>query len=128
MQKARSLFNTLKIAGHCLCEQGYSPVNLIEIAEIVESVSGIPAAPAVSEIQQTVRFHVELDRQEREAKRQREREIKLQEKQENFFNELPMETRAKALMVCENNYWRAVEFASKQLRKGDKQHGQVAEK
>jgi hypothetical protein len=121
MQKTRRLFNTLKLSAHCLCEQGYNADNLIEIAEVVGQSGGLNSDAVGAEITKTMEFHAELDRKEREEKRKREKEIKLQQKQEDFFNSLPIPVRQEMLKVCENNYWKAVDFASKQIRKKNKE-------
>ena len=124
MQKTRSLFSTLKLSAHCLCEQGYNAANLIEIAEVVGQSGGLNSDAVGSEIIKTMEFHAEQDRKEREEQRKREREIKLQQKQEDFFNTLPIPVRQEMLKVCENNYWKAVDFASKQMRNKPKKQAE----
>lgn len=127
MEKVRvkRWYRTLEISAHCLCEQGYDASRLIEIAKYIERVSGVKANPVADEIQKTIDFHVEWERQEKGEKSLKERESRLIKKHEKEFRRLPGLVMQQMIHENGESYWKAVEVYTK---KGKRYAGTITNK
>ena len=109
MKEIISWFRTLKIAVHCLCEQGYNPERLIDVVGYIESKEGIKANHVINEIRKTIEFHVQIGRDENKKRKSREREIRQQLKVEQRFNKLPSNVQHAMIMESGGNCRKAVD-------------------
>jgi len=117
MNEIRRWLRALELSAHCLCEQGYDARHLIDIALHIEKTSCIKSGPTVCQIEQTIRFHADLDTKERKEISLRKREEKLMIKWEEKFQLLPGQAREH--LIRENgSYWKAIDFMRRGKRKG----------
>ena len=117
MNEIKRWFRTLELSAHCLCEQGYDPSNLIEIALHLENTSSIKSDSTVCQIKQTIRFHVNYEMERKKAVNLREKEVRRMEKREKIFQLLPETVQSEMIRENSGNYWKAVDaYVTKKRR------------
>ncbi|MCB4792189.1 MAG: hypothetical protein LHV68_09905 [Elusimicrobia bacterium] len=117
MNEVNKWYATLMLSVHCLCEQGYNPERIIDIAKLLEQKTGIKADSVIREIQRTIDFHIDYEKHEIKNRKSREREVKQQEKHEQKFNELPADIQHMMIMENSGSYHKAVDVLAKKGRK-----------